>query len=242
MNVWYLSDLHLDTLSGSESTSRVGELLVGSRCNDWLIIAGDVGRVSDIVDLLSKVSPCYSKVFFVFGNHDYYDIQPSTKTYKKIIKEVKKKTSALGNVFILDNKVVTVDGITIAGSTNWYSLEENYSKAWWSSMSNDYTYVHPEGYLGSNLHSIEDTTFLESIKEDVDILITHIPPIHFKNNYFEPNEAFIRPLSLMFKPKYWVCGHQHFLEDSEYNGSRLLSNPMGYVGEVEDFTLRSFKV
>lgn len=122
MNVWYLSDLHLDTLSGSESTSRVGELLVGGRCNDWLIIAGDVGRVSDIVDLLSKVSPCYSKVFFVFGNHDYYDIQPSTKTYKKIIKEVKKKTSALGNVFILDNKVVTVDGITIAGSTNWYSL------------------------------------------------------------------------------------------------------------------------
>ena len=244
--VWYCSDLHYSGLGVSvDDLLKEFEIIKDGRKDDWLIIAGDVGDFRTAFYLLLKASEYYGQVFFVFGNHEFYDALKVGRTYKYFISNLKKEFIDIDNVHILNNSSVTIDGITVAGSTNWYYLPDNYSRAWWGTFSNDYTYVHPEGAKGSNLHSLEDTEYLNSLSGNVDILITHVPPIHFKDNDFDENFAFMHPLdNLAVTPEYWVCGHQHFVANEEYKGSRILANPRGYKGEETygNFRLRSFNV
>ena len=77
----------------------------------------------------------------------------------------------------MHNNVVEVDGFRVAGSSAWYYLADNYSKAQWDTFSKDKPNVHPMGYKDSNAHSIRDNEFLKSLRgADLDLLITYFPP------------------------------------------------------------------
>ena len=64
----------------------------------------------------------------------------------------------------------------VAGSSVWYYLASNYSKAYWDTFSLDKINVH-SNWSESNAHSDRDADFLSNLKnEGIDLLITYFPP------------------------------------------------------------------
>lgn len=145
------------------------------RSSDWLVLAGGVSCYKDkLVDTLGYLSKFYGRVFFVFGNKDFNLNGENYILYMESVRDALKEHK---NVHILDNRVVEVDGFKIAGSSAWYYLEDNYSKAEWDTLSLDKANVHPMGYKDSNAHSNKDADFLGDLRGmDLDLLITYFPP------------------------------------------------------------------
>ena len=80
---------------------------------------------------------------------------------------------------VLDNDIVEVDGFRVAGSSAWYYLASNYSKAYWDTFSLDKTNVH-SSWTESNAHSDRDADFLSGLKnKNIDLLITYFPPCEY---------------------------------------------------------------
>lgn len=173
--VYYASNL------GLQEEDNVKELLTKcgidteGRGSDWLVLAGGVSCYKDkLVECLKYLSKFYSHVFFVFGNKDYC---LNEANYSEYISLVKEDLSGYPNVHLLHNEVVEVDGFRVAGSSAWYYLADNYSKAEWDTFSKDKSNVHPMGYKDSNAHSNKDADFLSSLKgTNLDLLITYFPP------------------------------------------------------------------
>lgn len=278
MDVDYVSDLHYDHRGISQDSllstflsdfNIVGEEVLTSKKGMWLVIAGDISsKPDDIVTLLSGLSTIYAHVLFVFGNHDLY--LSSSELYLGATIDVrkgyiKKKLKDYPTVHVLDNDLVTVDGFTVYGTSNWYHLPDNYSRAWWVTMNNDSRYLGFNGkWSPSNELADRDFTLTTSTltgitgtgsSKGVDLFISHVPPIHFTSNPFEENYCFYNsrlldetfPL-LNYNIPVWVCGHQHFKESIlvPYGGSgystSVLSNPSGYESEGLPKILASFSL
>ena len=126
----------------------------------------------------------------------------------------------------------------------------------WMSASNDANYIKSEDYymLDNNMYSIKNTyvTFdpmrmfksekakLESIVEECDIFISHIPPAWPDN--MPTKYALDKRTSFYFfngdpylwsekTPKLWICGHIHNSNFWKVNKTWLACNPIGYMSE-----------
>jgi len=74
MKLYAISDLHL----GFEANQRA-LLEIGSRPDDWLILAGDVGETTDHLDLAFKIlKPRFAQLVWVPGNHELWTLSGST--------------------------------------------------------------------------------------------------------------------------------------------------------------------
>lgn len=160
--------------------SKVKELLTDrgiareGRSSDWLVLAGSVSCYKGkLVEALGYLSEFYAQVFFVFSDMDF---QLNGADYLEYISYVKEDLKEYGNVHVLDNDLVEVDGFRVAGSSAWYYLADNYSKAYWDTFSLDKTNVH-SSWKESNEHSDRDADFLSGLKnKNIDLLITYFPP------------------------------------------------------------------
>lgn len=242
----YISDIHLLKYMNVESASRPHKVLKwinkhfwnkGKIRGDWLVIAGDLSEYNyNNFVFLSECSKIWKEVFFVFGNHDLWLSRRQQKnsllTSNDKKAELKQMCEALENVHILDNEVVEIDGKTIAGSTNWYKLHEH-DYRWWNSYSNDSVNIIPQGTRSNNERSKIDTRFLENLTGEIDLLITHIPPVHFAENKRRPNRAYYHPVYLNknVKVRKWITGHQHTISNHHYKGIELRANCLGYPWE-----------
>lgn len=166
--LWIPENLKVKELLADKGISREG------RSSDWLVLAGNVSCYKDkLVEALGYLSKFYSHVFFVFGNMDF---QLSEVGYLDYISSVKEALKDYSTVHILDNDIVEVNGFRVAGSSAWYYLADNYSKAYWDTFSLDKNNVH-SSWKESNQHSSRDNEFLVSLMEkDIDLLITYFPP------------------------------------------------------------------
>lgn len=173
--VYYASMVWIPKEDKVEEYLESRSISVDGRSNDWLVLAGGVSHHKEkLVECLRYLSKFYSHVFFVFGNVDF---RLKGEDYNNYIDSVLKELEGYENVHILHNRVVDVDGFKVAGSSAWYYLADNYAKAQWSTLSYDFSSVHPLGYRDSNAHSIKDNEFLKSlIGKDLDLLITYFPP------------------------------------------------------------------
>ena len=118
MKIQICSDLHLEFEKNRNWLSKnplnpVGEILV---------IAGDtsyLGRKYEDMDFIKKVSDDFEAVYLIPGNHEYYggyDISTALEpTYESI----------LDNVFMVNNKVIELNGVNLIFSTMWSSVQNN---------------------------------------------------------------------------------------------------------------------
>jgi predicted phosphodiesterase len=95
-----LSDLHLS----------LGALDVPANDADVVVLAGDIGRPAEAVAWARGID---KPVLYVPGNHEFYG--GSLDTTLDQLKEM----SAGTNVRVLDDDVVTLDGVRFLGSTLW---------------------------------------------------------------------------------------------------------------------------
>jgi predicted phosphohydrolase len=106
------SDLHL------ELTKRIPK--IEPRC-PYLFLAGDISRFShpSFKEFLEYCNSNWSKVFYVFGNHDYWDPNSHIQKIKKDTRQFLLDNN-LNNVYILDNNFVSLnEDIIVLGSTFW---------------------------------------------------------------------------------------------------------------------------
>lgn len=242
MQVDYISDLHLDFYIKHNGDYKKWEVktheflksLLPNKQGEILTIAGDLSHYNIqsfwAVEFFSKV---YEHVFVTFGNHDYYLVSNGQrKKYKNNsvnrVAELYFMLSEIGNVTVLqDFEVKEYKGYKIAGSTSWYPLTEFKDYNFFKTHSNDSVLIAGLDIKYENYREHEKYKAME----DVDILVTHVPPIMIDSHHiYGESSCYLNELKDI-KANYHVFGHCH--EQAIYNkaGIRFSINALGYPQE-----------
>lgn len=204
--IWISENAKVKELLTDRGIAREG------RSSDWLVLAGSVACYKGkLVEALGYLSEFYAQVFFVFSDMDF---QLNGADYLKYISSVKEDLKEYGNVHVLDNNLVEVDGFRVAGSSAWYYLADNYSKAYWDTFSLDKTNVH-SSWKESNEHSDRDADFLSGLKnENLDLLITYFPPCDMEVGSEKGDNACANLRGVWIPEEVlWIAGIDSFYEE-----------------------------
>jgi Icc-related predicted phosphoesterase len=212
---------------------------------DVVVLAGDIHTKDRGVKwALDNIKD--KPVIYVLGNHEFYG-----KTYPKLIGEL--KTVAKGsNVHVLENEVITLEGVNFFGCTLWTDFEifrdPQIAGYHCQQMMTDYKKIKKlPGY--SKIRSLDTAIYhrhsvdwlgkaLASHRGEVNVVVTHHAPSkqsapeHYWEDltlaaYVSDMEAFIAT----HQPTMWIHGHLHKCADYTVGGTRILCNPKGYPGE-----------
>ena len=204
--IWIPENAKVKELLADRGIAREG------RSSDWLVLSGGVSCYKDtLIECLGYLSKFYYQVFFVFGNKDF---SLNGENYLLYMESVKEDLKGYSNVHILDNRVIDVNGFRVAGSSAWYYLADNYSKAYWDTFSLDKTNVH-SSWKESNAHSDRDADFLSGLKkENLDLLITYFPPCEYLDFDEMCNTACANLRGVLIPEEVlWIAGIDSFYEE-----------------------------
>lgn len=224
MKLHLLSDLHMEF----KGSAHVEELVQPA---DVLILAGDIDvGATKVAKRLKAFSQHYAHVLYTPGNHEFYDGSSPERFDLGLLPD---------NVHVLAPGTVTIGGVKFIGATLWTDFNKKDPEC--LSLSRMYisdfrrANVTVEQYI--KLHQ-RDRAFIESEATPEAVVFTHFMPyrqcVHPKwtldpttralNGYFCNDLAWIPAGS-------WLFGHTHDKYVGERNGTKLYSNPKGYVGE-----------
>lgn len=194
--------------------------------NDIVIFAGDSGNgyawYQYVVDFLKKH---YKTVISTPGNHCFYHEQGD---------------------FAKDHSVIQdVEGLKVLSCPLWTNFR---GKAGWGEIAqrniSDFAQIKDlrEAKVPWQLMQSEAHKYMRQIRDEKpDIVVTHFPIITKSiaakyegqelNTYFCNDEP---DLVREVKPKLWVHGHTHTQFDYMFEGTRFMSNPIGYPFENFD--------
>ena len=148
MKIAVASDLHLEfgDLYFDNSDNADVLILSGDIC-----VAADIGRPDPhgilesarsnrIVDFFKRCSFQFPHVIYILGNHEHYHGDFAT-TYNKIKSML--ESNMLSNVYLLDNEIKQIDGVTFIGGTLWTDMnnEDPITLYHMKSMMNDFRCV-----------------------------------------------------------------------------------------------------
>ena len=202
-----ISDLHLERKIG----------FIKFKKNDiggTLLLAGDIGSPlhSNYWDFLKYSSDNFEKVFFITGNHEYWN--DNNYTMNDINNIIEEKSSEIPNIEFLNNKKVFYNDYNILGTTLWSNTINNKSYNYVKTNYSDTEKFNKE------YHNYLFTKNVKWIENNIDndiptIMLTHHLP-SFKLNFFENKYLPFRTLFasdleyLIHEPiKYWIFGHTH---------------------------------
>lgn len=242
MKVDYISDLHLDFHirhdgnyeKWENKTHLFLEKLLPDTKGEVIVIAGDLSHYNiQSKWCLEFFSKQYEHVFFVMGNHDYYLVSNGQRDkYKKKSKEREYELisliESLTNVTMLsDFNVFNFNNLKIAGATSWYPLAEFKDVSFFNTVSNDSKLITGLDIGNENYH---ESLGYENM-EDVDILVTHVPPIIIDSHHKHGDTSCYLNELKGIKARYHVFGHCH--EQAVYNkaGIKFYINSIGYPDE-----------
>jgi predicted phosphohydrolase len=251
----YVSDMHL------EVNPNLNYNKLFQQKASCLILAGDIGNPikekQAYVNFLTSASKHFHDIFYVLGNHEYYNTNKIPMTEMK--DKITNICSKLGNIHILDNDKYELDNVTILGTTLWSLAKEEDAK-----FCNDYHMIYghqtdtniTRDYTVS-LHN-QSVLWLERNITDSNkpcIVISHHAPLVNKQGYYlshpryKRTSCFQTDLSHLFDRdnnrnnnrdnnnknndsiKVWIHGHTHYSTDFNYYGTRVCSNQVGYERE-----------
>ena len=254
----YCSDLHLD----------FGSLVIDNDVNaDCLIMAGDIIEFSalsvkhelsysHIDEFFKNISDQFDTVVWVPGNHEYYgsSLRHGIEMGRKYI-----ETNGWGNIKILNNQSLDVNGVKIHGSTLWTSMNKSNPVTMQAVGSGMNDYVHIQTHINDLEIVLRPVDTLEehrkslmyldqAIKDDC-IVVSHHAPLYQCNTYpiSELTHAYCSDLSdfILDRPqiKQWVFGHVHDVLDIDCGSTKIMSNCRGYKGyekAADKFEIRYF--
>lgn len=242
MKIQLLSDVHLEH-------RKDHRIEIQQTDADILVLAGDIGEGFLGIEWAADLSQNHAKpLIYVSGNHEYYD-----SDFIENLLRMERRASQLG-IHFLEEDTIELNGYRFAGATLWTSFKDRSGvmdrAAAYRARRNmsDFHCVRLEGELltpnrVSRMHE-SACQFLESYlsKEDAErtVVITHhAPSLTCRNRRFAEGpmtKAFCSHLDHLFGlSKVWCFGHTHFCFDELLDGTRVVSNPVGYPGEILGF-------
>lgn len=250
MRLQVISDIHLEF--------RKNRYPYIPRYAPHIALLGDIGKPFTNVykRLLYDLSRRFETVIVVAGNHEFYSSTSARKVSIGAIHDRIRSLAALfTNVHYLERQSLFIDGVRILGATLWTRIPPDSWQIARRSM-NDYRMCFVDTYTDINVGiplTPEHTTnwheqTLVWLKEELlssnpapTIVLSHHAPYHrgtsapqFDNH---PSQCcYASDLSPLFHSPIvaWAYGHTHFRNDTIVNGVRLVSNPLGYPGELEN--------
>ena len=263
LNIDYVSDIHLGFYVSKNKDLKlirkfVDEKIKSQANSPILVIAGDIDEDIDIVcEFLYSCSKYYDKTIFIAGNHEYYipNIRfiYEDEAFKKYNSNSMNKIYELNNTFSNNNDIIFLDktnktngiynynGFKIAGDTLWYKPEKPIDWLYYYPMQND------SSFIMSNLNkkrkilklNSDSINWYSTLPNDLDLLITHIPPFINDKNKDKNNCCYHTEVD-EFKSPIWIYGHDHIENDITINDTRFLSNPWGY--KQKEFKIKTYKL
>jgi len=236
----YISDIHLET-----HTSSHQKWYKIKPCAPYLIIAGDLGTVSNQLykRFLSEVSSLFTYVFLISGNHEYYYVKghfisDTDQWMSYVDQEIDKVIKEFNNVIFLQNNIFLIPDTRIAvyGTTLWSDiLDEERSHI--RKYINDYNQIpNFTTFKSSELYHQNVKKISSALNDHPDykfIVISHHLPSYdlIATKYLNCglNSAFTSQIELAKNEQIlaWVAGHTHTPKQL----GKFYVNPIGYFGE-----------
>ena len=200
---------------------------------DVLVIAGDLGTHSYLVENLSAAAEKFPHVVYVTGNHEYWEAN-GRHVIKAALDDVAEKYD---NFHWLFDSVVEIGGVRFLGNTMWFrgdELARVYEHLW-----ADFHRIK-QGREWIYRANEQTRFFLDENVRKGDVVVTHHLPcsqsIHprFKGTPTDWMNSFflcdISDLILDKEPAAHIHGHTHDHNDYTLGKTRIVSNPYGYIG------------
>lgn len=238
MKIQYCSDLHLERFTNKVWIEDNPIIPIG----EVLIVAGDthyLGENYKTLDFFKFASDNFRQTYVIPGNHEFYN------GYDVSICEGKINEDLLSNVKLIHNDVVYENNLKLVFSTMWSKIENHPRE-----IINGITDFKRIKYRGKrfgvyNFNEVHKTCFdfieKETAGDGKKIVVTHHLPSSFcnapehKDSIY--NDAFcVDKTEFVSKSNidYWIYGHNHrMLPAFELNGTKLVSNQLGYVDFFE---------
>jgi len=253
MNIQYVSDIHLETMNSID----YNKFLIPNA--PYLALCGDIGypKSQTFKEFIDYCSKNWLHVFYVTGNHDYYNKIHTKWKYNApcSIKQTEEYIEILfknyPNVHYLQKQQFDIPNTnySILGCTLWVYIP-SYKYVDCLTYLNDTNYISIDGsrrFTPQDINDIhEDHCYwlmkrLELLEEQgrKTIVLTHYLPSQLLINekYINDprNYLFYTELSghLQSKSlKAWICGHSHSSKRILYkSGVELMMNCKGYSNE-----------
>lgn len=264
MKIDYVSDIHINHYvpfkenqqKWEKHTRQWANDLFKTKVGEVLAIAGDFSEWNrQALWFLEEAAKVYEQVFFVTGNHDYYLL---TKNRKRKYPDSKarqldliNRAAEIPNVKPLCREVVNHKGKVITGDSLCYLPVTPEDWAFFVNVSNDSNYIFVSAAYEYGFSTKKDETrylykeameWYESLKkEKIDLMISHIPPLHPPISTYERNACYDCPVPFLVAPQ-WICGHQHIQGEFEKAGTRFWMNAIGYPDEKNEITLKTIEI
>jgi Icc-related predicted phosphoesterase len=240
MNLWVISDLHVDVADYELAPTPDGA--------DVLVIAGDIGsRLTKrcLPWIARHALPRGLPVIYVPGNHDYYGVNITTE-----IPKAHARAAELGIHLLAEGESVIIEGVRFVGGTLWTDhqiwgngpVSQNEAARWMNDhrkirWGSDYRRFLPVHALAAH-RTCRDAigAVLAASVPGPTVVVTHHAP-HPRSlrqgRAAEPLDgAYVSDLSGFIgthHPDLWIHGHIHENRNYTIHGTRILSNPRGYV-------------
>lgn len=227
MKIQYISDLHLEI----EENRRFFEKNPIQANADYLFLAGDIipiKYIEEIEPFLESLSQTFKSVFWIPGNHEFYDLDYFE--YQQCHIELK------DNVHLVNNTSMTIKGKEFVFSTLWSEINEDNR---WEIQSkiNDFKYIrYKEDFI--DIYDLNSMHYhsLSFIKERMNdstikdkIIVTHHCPVlldSYKESVFQ--SVYCTNLIDLIKkhsPRLWIYGHTHSQHDTiKVDSTKIVTN------------------
>lgn len=256
----YVSDLHLELCPTIYHPKLVSLWTMKQTKNYqfYLALLGDIGNPfnDNLKNFLEKIASKYQKIFYVPGNHEYYNYKMDKNRSKtEFDTKLKEICGCFTNVILMNNSTYDLENVKIIGSTLWSHIPDTASE-YIKQTINDYHLIKK---LDTNNELINITPndtnnwnieSIDFIKKEIQnatkpcIVLTHHAPL-FSNDITEifladpkylnskNNYAFHNNLRDLIKSPVcaWMYGHTHYAGRFKLNGVIVASNQLGYLSE-----------
>lgn len=254
--IQYVSDLHLEFYDKIKVADLVKPVA------KYLALAGDIGKPGHAVydRFLQYASDNWKHVFYVAGNHEYYDSHrdkwkyKTPTTFEERHKELVAATNKHSNIHFLRREspsyYLAEENIAVVGSTLWTHISATNAVTALHGMS-DYNYISRRyddtvmpispTFL-SKIHEEEKKMleaqihYWETQKTDVVVITHHMPSFSLISPRYIDNPlnfCFASHCESLMRPhvKAWIYGHTHNASSGIFGNTFVACNAYGYPKE-----------
>jgi predicted phosphodiesterase len=232
MRIQVMSDLHLEF--HADGGASFVESLDPSGV-DVLVLAGDIDVGSGLPAALGLMCRHFagSQVLYVHGNHEFY--HSSFQDVQMLTRQVARRHR---NLQWLEQRTVRIGGQRFLGATLWFAHDE--------------AALHHRGAMNDFLEIQGFETWVYEVNRRTvswlrkrvcpgDVVVTHhlpspkaVAPCHAKSPLNPFFVCDLEQLMLKARPALWLFGHTHTSADFVLGDTRLICNPLGYVGAEQN--------
>ncbi|KAK2814097.1 hypothetical protein FQN50_000501 [Emmonsiellopsis sp. PD_5] len=243
-----MSDLHLEVCRQYADFQIIP-------CATRLILAGDIGRLTDYEafrDFLLSQCENFAEVYLVLGNHEFFGI--SRQEGLRLADKLQQEPGLKDKLIVMNRKRVDLEDVTLLGCTVHSQIppdaEEIVRK-----MINDFSHIGDWTVADHNTEHANDVKWLRDeitsirkteagLKRKIVVISHHAPATKgTSKSQYEGNpwsSAFSTDLlgtvekSCLDHVQWWIFGHTHYSTELIRGRVRLVSNQRGYVFPKKD--------